>query len=479
MQPVLSVGEMQALDAAAQERCPIETLVQRAGTAVEMAVVDLLRRPGRPGSVYGKRAIVVAGKGHNGDDGRTAALRLRRRGMRVAVVDVAGVPDELPGADVVIDAAYGTGFRGTYVAPKASPGALVVAVDVPSGLNADTGERSGAPMTADRTVTFVALKPGLLLGAGPALAGSVTVADIGIEPLGARAHLVEDADVYSELPRRDRDAHKWRTGVAVVAGSPGMMGSAVLCAHAAARAGAGMVRLGVPGCSPASLPVSEAVSTSLASRDWSDDALAMAGRCRVMVAGPGLGRDPAAGDSLRRVVADSPVPVVVDGDGLWALGEGPDAMRACAGSRSTLVLTPHDGEATRLARSEAGADRIGYARDLSTSFGAVVLLKGPCTVIAEPSGQVRLVTSGSSRLATAGSGDVLSGLIGAFIARGLEPFQAAALGAHVHGRAASLGLAEGLVAGDLADLVARWLSGLDGLAPGGPDQRDGHREMPR
>lgn len=476
MRPVLSAREALALDVAAQKHVPIGTLIQRAGVAVEMAVVDMLRRPGRPGSVYGKRGVVVAGKGHNGDDGRVAAYRLRRRGMRVAVVDAARAPDELPSADVVIDAAYGTGFRRTYVAPKPPPGAIVVAVDVPSGLNADTGERSGAPMTADRTVAFIALKPGLLLGDGPGLAGTVTVADIGIDPKGSQTNLVEDADVDAELPRRDRDTHKWRSGVAVVAGSPGMMGSAVLCSQAAARSGAGMVRLGVPGCAPAGLPVSEAVSTSLALRDWSDDALAMAGRCRAIVVGPGLGRDGAAGDSVRRLVAASPVPIVVDGDGLWALGEGQDAARACSLSRSTPVLTPHDGEAARLAGSGPGADRIGYARDLASSCGAVVLLKGPCTVVAEPSGQVRLVTSGSSRLATAGSGDVLSGLIGAFIARGLEPFHAASLGAHVHGRAASLGLREGLVAGDLAELAARWLSGLDSTTRGLHEQHARGRE---
>ncbi len=474
MLEVVGVDEMRAIDEEARRETPVEELVERAGAAVYRAVIAELRRspgrsegrPGGRGFPYGKRAIVIAGKGHNGDDGRVAAARLRSRGMKVEVLDAARAPARLVDVDIVIDAAYGTGFRGSYDAPEIPPGALAIAVDIPSGLDADTGECAGAPMGADRTVSFAALKPGLLLGEGLLHAGSITVADIGLDVSRASVRVIEDSDLELLLPQRAFDAHKWRSGVAIVAGSEGMMGSAVLCSNAAARSGAGMVRLGVPGCSAAGLPVSEVVSRAIPGSSWSDAAVSIAERCKALVVGPGLGRGGPEGESVRRVLAASPIPVVLDGDGLWALGEGHDALAACAASRSALVLTPHDGELRRLIGSTPGPDRIGCARQVAASTGAVALLKGPCTVIADPGGEVLLAVSGSARLATAGSGDVLSGIIAAFIARGVEPFLAAALGAHVHGRAASLGLADGLVAGDLGELVARWLSEKATGAPG-------------
>ncbi len=248
-----------------------------------------------------------------------------------------------------------------------------------------------------------------------------------------------------------------------------MTGAAGLCARAAYRAGAGMVRLGIPGGDPAELPVSEAVGTSLAFEGWSSQALVMSERCRALVVGPGLGRADTTVADVRDVVAAATVPVVVDADGLYALGTGDEvgaALRAVAGppgSSSTprpVVVTPHEGEFTRLAGTPPGTDRIAAASGLARRCGAVVLLKGPTTVVADPSGTVVLATAGSPRLATAGTGDVLSGVIGAFIARDVEVRHAAALAAHVHGRAAELGPPEGLVAGDLAELVGRWLSGV-------------------
>jgi NAD(P)H-hydrate epimerase len=459
---------MQAVDALATSAggAALDVLVGRAGSAVASEALRLL------GGAYGRRVVVVAGKGNNGADGRVAAGRLRRRGARVTVVDANDAPDRIGPAgtvDLVIDAAYGTGFRGTYEAPAVPPGVRVLAVDIPSGVNGDTGEACGAPLRADLTVTFAALKTGLLQGDGVLLSGRVEVADIGLDVSRARTWVVEDSDVARTLAPRPRDAHKWQSALAVVAGSPGMTGAAGLCARAAYRAGAGMVRLGVPGGDLADLPVSEAVGTPLPATGWASPALVMSERCKALVVGPGLGRAAATVADVRDAVARAPVPVVVDADGLYALGTGDDigvVVRGCpddaGGPRPAraAVLTPHDGEFTRLAGAAPGGDRVAAAARLAERCGAIVLLKGPTTVVADPGGDVLLATAGSARLATAGTGDVLSGVIGAFIARGVEPRHAAALAAHVHGRAAELGPPEGLVAGDLADLLATWLSGI-------------------
>jgi hydroxyethylthiazole kinase-like uncharacterized protein yjeF len=461
MIPVVTVAEMRAIDEEAQATVDHAVLVDRAGTAVAAAGLRLL------GGAYGRRVVVVAGKGSNGADGRVAAARLRRRGARVEVVEAADAPDRIArdgDVDLVIDAAYGTGFRGTYRAPSVPAGVPVLAVDVPSGVDGDTGEACGEPLRADVTVTFAALKPGLLQGDGPLLAGRVEVVDIGLDVDRARLWVVEDGDVARLLPVRGRGAYKWQSAVAVVAGSPGMTGAAELCAHAAYRAGAGMVRLGVPGADPALLTAGEAVATELSAHDWAATALDMVTRCHSLAVGPGLGRAEGTADQVRALVSRSPVPVVVDADGLVALGRGDEIGPVVAGPGDRpqqgphAVLTPHDGEFASLTGGPPGADRIGAARSLARRIGAVVLLKGPTTVVAEPGGTALLVTAGSPRLATAGTGDVLSGAIAAFVARGLPLFEAAGLAAHVHGRAAALGPPEGLVAGDLADLLGRWLS---------------------
>jgi len=457
MLPVLTVEEMRAADAATIRHVPEATLVQRAGTAAAHCAMRMM------GGAYGRRVLVLAGKGNNGADGRVAGARLSARGARVVV---AGPGDDVPsgGFDLVVDAVLGTGFRGSYDAPPVPAGTRVLAVDIPSGVAGDSGEAPGRPLPADRTVTFAAWKRGLLLGEGRRLAGQVEVADIGVPPGDAAAALVEDRDVRVLLPRRPQQAHKWMTGVAVVAGSPGMEGAAALCASGATRAGAGMVRLAVPGSEgglPGPWPI-EAVRLPLPLQGWADRVLDQIDRCRALVVGPGLGRDEATRSEIRRLVARATVPTVVDADALFALSGGPWPARE---HDDRLVLTPHDGEYQRLLGAPAGPDRIGAAERLADRIGATALVKGSVTAVASPVTEpgrprVLLATAGSSRLATAGTGDVLGGVIGALLARGLEPSVAAALGAHVHGRAASLGHAEGLVAGDLPDLVARWLSGV-------------------
>ncbi|HET6792972.1 MAG TPA: NAD(P)H-hydrate dehydratase [Acidimicrobiales bacterium] len=457
MIPVVSVDEMRGVDADAPE--PVEVLVERAASAVARAALRLM------GGAYGRRVVVVAGPGHNGDDGRVAARRLAARGARLTVLDAKEAEGAvLPACDLAIDAAYGTGFRGEYRAPLTpSP---VLAVDLPSGVAGDTGEAVTTAVRAVATVTFAALKPGLLLGEGPARSGTVEVVDIGLDVSRARAALVEDDDLRAWVPARPRDSHKWRTAVGVVAGSPGMLGAAELCSRGAMRAGAGMIRLGVPGADDGSLPANEVVGRGLPATDWWDAALEWTGRTRALVVGPGLGRQDATVAAVRHLVARAPVPLVLDADGLYALGGAPEEV--LRSRTAPTVITPHDGEFARLTGDAPGPDRLSAARRLAERTGAVVLLKGSTTVVAEPGGRVLLSASGGPRLATAGTGDVLSGVIAALLAQGVAPPEAAAAGAHLHGRAARLGPDRGLVAGDVADLLpAAWRTVTDAGTAGG------------
>jgi NAD(P)H-hydrate epimerase len=422
---------------------PVEVLIERAGTAVARTALQ------RMGGAYGRRVVVIAGKGNNGADGRAAADVLRARGARVTVIDAADAVPRVPPCDLVIDAAYGTGFRGSYDAPDPA-GAPVLAVDIPSGIDGLTGEASWGAVRADATVTFAALKPGVVLSDR---CGVVDVVDIGLDVSGARIHVVEDADVV--LPARGRDAHKWQSAVLVVAGSPGMTGAPLLVARGAIRAGAGYVRLAV-GDGADMPPGSEAVAVPRPSSGWAEALASDLERCRAVVVGPGLGRGDDVTREVRSLLGATDKPVVVDADGLNALAG--DAAGVLSQRRGPTVLTPHDGEFARLAGEEAGADRIAEARALSAATGSVVLLKGSTTVVARPDGRVLLAVAGGPQLATAGTGDVLSGVIGAFLAQGLDEWRAAAFAAHVHGAASRLGFARGLVAGDLPDLIATWLS---------------------
>jgi ADP-dependent NAD(P)H-hydrate dehydratase / NAD(P)H-hydrate epimerase len=439
--PVVAPQEMAAVDAAAPE--PAEVLIGRAAAAVASAAQALL------GGTYGRRVVVVAGPGNNGNDGRVAADQLRARGVRVVVHDVADAPAVLPAADLVIDAAFGTGFRGTYDFPDPD-GAPVLAVDIPSGVSGLTGRAAGRPATAVATVTFAALKPGLLLADGPSHAGEVTVADIGLDVGGATAHLVEDADVVGWVPERDEDDHKWRHAVWVLAGSPGMTGAARLCSAAAFRSGAGYVRLSVPGDPHPGGPV-EAVEETLPSEGWADEVLETSDRFQALAVGPGLGRSEAVGRDVRRLLAGLDRPVVLDSDALWVLGT--DAPEILSRRTGPAVLTPHDGEFERLTGHPPGEDRVADVRALAAATGAVVLLKGSTTVVAGPDGAALLVRGGDARLATAGTGDVLTGVVGALVACGAEPLRAAAAAAHLHGRAALLGPRRGLVADDVVGLL--------------------------
>ena len=499
MKPVLTPEEAGALDRDTQEAgTPAEVLMERAGRAVARAAVDLI------GGVYGRRAVVVCGKGNNGGDGLVAARHLARWGLRVAVFAVepvdtlrepaasnlarldeigvrvrgwssAALTRELDRADVAIDAIFGTGFRG--FPEDAWADAIdglnagrppIVAVDIPSGVNGATGAVEGAAVRAEVTVTFGAAKIGAVVLPGAELAGAVRVVDIGFpaDLVHAGAFLVEPSDVAGWLPTRPVETHKRAAGVlVVVAGSRDMTGAPALVAQAAARIGAGLVTIAAPAeALPSIRPqLSEATfrglpttgSGSIASGAL-EPVLELLGRADALAIGPGLTTDEETAGFVRDLVRASPVPVVVDADALNAFaGRAADL----ADRKAEAVLTPHAGEFARLTGVDAralGSDRLSHARALARDVGAVTLLKGSRTIVADEHGAVRINPTGGSVLATAGSGDVLTGMIGGLVARGLAPSDAASAAAYVHGVAGMLAgrrTGDGTTAGDIARAI--------------------------
>jgi NAD(P)H-hydrate epimerase len=441
---------MAAVDAASAE--PVEALIARAGAAVERAALDML------GGSYGRRVTVIAGKGNNGADGRVAAERLARRGVRVAVV--APDADELPRADLVIDAAYGTGLGRPFVAPSAGD-MPVLAVDIASGVDGLTGEVLGEPLRASRTLCLGALKPGNVFEPGASLCGEVVVADLApaLDVSGTQCHLVEVADLQRHLPERGTTAHKWHSACWVVGGSPQMTGAPLLSAGGAAHSGAGYVRLSIPGLTiapPGTMP--ETVVEPLRTSAWADEVVRGVDRVGSVVLGPGIGRETETIASVQHVVANLSTPLVVDADGLFAVAQ--DLTVLDGRKPGSTVLTPHDGEFGVLTGARPAADRIASARELAATTNTVVLLKGPATVIAAPDGRVRVSTAGDARLATAGTGDVLAGVIGSLLAQGATAFDAAWMGAELHGTAAHRGPSFGFVASDLFAGLTQWRDGV-------------------
>ncbi|MEW6474517.1 MAG: NAD(P)H-hydrate dehydratase [Actinomycetota bacterium] len=457
------------------------TLVDRAGGAVARGARRLL------GGAYGRRVVIVCGKGNNGADGRVAGQRLAGWGARVDRFDLAGLERPrlsraLDRADLAVDAMYGTGFRGALEGDAAfaadsmrAADCPVLAVDIPSGVDGLTGAVAGPAVEAVATVCLAALKPGLVFYPGAALAGDVEVADIGIDPATPppSLELTEEADVAAWLPRRQPESHKWSVGgVYVVGGSQGMTGAVMLAGRAALRAGAGIVVAGLPGGAAARASGSEVITRALPAtpsgaldEDAAKEVLDGLERFRALIVGPGLGQAAATVAAVRRLVAEAPIPLVLDADGLNALGGDVGLL---AGRPAATVVTPHAGEYARLAGEPVGDDRVGAARRLAERAGAVVLLKGSRTVVADPAGPVAVNITGGPWLATAGTGDVLSGVVGALAAQGLPVFRAAAAGAWIHGRCSDVrGLhlplrnhPTGLVAGDLIDALPQVLSGL-------------------
>lgn len=450
MKPVVSVAQMNDLDAAALEDVGYEALVAAAGYSVAHHAIRLL------GGCSGARVVVLAGSGSNGADGRIAARHLAQRGAKVTIVGPDADEAALERADLVIDAAFGTGLNRDYVAPEVPQGTLVLAVDLPSGLDGETGTLRGRPLKADLTVTMGAIKSGLLLGNGPEYAGEVVLADIGIDVAGAAQGLLEDDDLKVLTPRSAR-AHKWSAAVVLVAGSPGMEGAAALAALGALKAGAGMVRLLTTG-SLERLPL-EVVTQSVATSDLADRVLHESAKASALVIGPGLGTDPQLQHAVRTIVEQRHVPTVIDADGLGALGGVDELTRLVAARPVPVVCTPHDGELVRLLGRLVGDDRLERVMEVVEATGATMLSKGSTTLVVGPEGNqplIRYVTAGTPALATAGTGDVLAGMIGAFLAQGVDAVTAASVAAQLHGRAGARASGT-LVAAELPLLVGELL----------------------
>jgi ADP-dependent NAD(P)H-hydrate dehydratase / NAD(P)H-hydrate epimerase len=442
-EPLYTTEEMKA----AETRYPggVEVLMERAGSQAARAALE--RFPAA------RRWTVVCGGGANGGDGRIAAHELEAAGHDVRIVDTKAGETDLGTPDVIVDALFGTGFAGeprpdaaALIARINEAPASVLAIDLPSGVDASTGEVAGVAVEADATVTFHGRKLGLVVAPGRFHAGEVDVADIGLEP-SETEHLLAGAEILRRVPRRRERDNKYTAGhVLVIGGSPGLTGAPSLTALAALRADAGYVTLAAP---ESTLPVFEQRLLEVVKRPLTGDIAELAAKASSIAIGPGLGRSEDARALVRQVLVEITLPAVVDADALFELepAEWP----------APRVLTPHEGELGRLLGRSSGdvaAHRLGAVREAAERFGAVVLLKGPDTLVAAPGRGVVVVSLGLPSLATAGTGDVLTGIVGAFLAKGVEPRLAAAAAAAAQ-QLASVAAPQrsGLVASDLIDVL--------------------------
>jgi ADP-dependent NAD(P)H-hydrate dehydratase / NAD(P)H-hydrate epimerase len=491
LDPLPDAAEQRGLDewAINDLGVPGAYLMERAGAGLAALVEDVAPR----GSL-----AVVCGKGNNGGDGYVAARLLRERGREVRLLALApidelrgdaranaerlpGPPPEpfseekLLGAGAIVDAILGTGFSGEPRDPAAGAidainarDAVVIACDVPSGVNASTGEVEASAVRADVTATFNAPKPGLWIAPGKAHAGEVHVVDIGIPPGGPSEPaigLISDR-VTDGVPRRGRESTKFAAGsVLVCGGSIGLTGAPCMASEAAMRAGAGYVTAFVPASlnlifelrllevMTVPLPDAEGALTP----DGTHTVLERAERSGSLVLGPGLGRTPGAFELAHTLARQAKLPMLIDADGLNAHA---GRLSALAKRPAATVLTPHAGELARLLEVDGdavAARRLEHARRAAAKSGAIVVLKGDDTIVAEPDGRVGVNRGGASALATAGTGDVLSGVIGAYLGKGMDPFHAACAGVFVHaaaGRAAAARLGpEGVIARDVIEAL--------------------------
>jgi hydroxyethylthiazole kinase-like uncharacterized protein yjeF len=438
----------------AEERYPgypatVPELMERAGNAVARLGIARYRDA--------RRWTVVCGGGSNGGDGRIAARELERAGKDVVVVDAKAGESELGDPDVIVDALFGTGFSGE---PRADASALIermnasaapiLAVDLPSGVDASSGEIAGAAVAADATVTFHGRKVGIVVAPGRFHAGVVHVADIGLARVDTELLLVGPG-VLQSVPRRGERDNKYTAGhVLVVGGSPGLTGAPSLTAMAALRADAGYVTLAAP---DSTLPVFEQRLVEVVKRPLPDDLTDLAAKASSLAIGPGLGRSEGVRSLVRRALEELRLPAVVDADALFGLepGDWP----------APRVLTPHEGELARLLgrdSKDVAAHRLAAVREATERFRCVVLLKGADTLVAAPGRGVLVSALGLPSLATAGTGDVLTGIIAAFLAKGMDAQLAAAAGAAAQQRASvEAEQRAGLVAGDLIEALPRVL----------------------
>ena len=457
----------------------------------------------------GLKVGILCGKGNNGGDGLALARRLRIRGVPVRVallapfaslkgeaklnlsilrrtdVEIApnasakALADVVAWSDILVDAMLGVGLtaplKGNYALAAELldvAGRPVVAVDIPSGIHADTGEIMGSAVRADLTVTMVMPKRGLVLHPGASYAGTVQVADIGIppeavdvEPIAVRA--LDRAAAWGILGARRRDAHKGDFGhLLVLAGSLGKAGAAALAARGALRSGAGLVTVATPNSlvpivqqqvmEAMCIPAAESIDGTLG-LGAEEELLKTLRSMDALALGPGLPTHYETVQSVKGLVRHGDLPMVIDADGINALAGVPEVLRQSA---APIVLTPHPGEMARLTgltSAEVQQDRIGTAQRYARKHGVTVVLKGAATVVASPSGDAWINTTGNPGMATAGTGDALTGMIGSFLAQGYGPADAACLGVYLHGCAGDLAAEEkgeaGMIAGDLIEKI--------------------------
>ena len=438
LEPLYTADEMGAAEAGHD----VAEMMELAGRGVAEAI--LRRYPDA------QRIACVCGGGANGGDGRIAARVLRQAGREAA-------EELVEGAHLIVDALFGTGFHGAprraaaeLIERMNGAGVPVVAVDVPSGVDASTGEVAGAAVRAELTVTMHAPKVGLAVAPGRFHAGEVEAVSIGIAHGETRNRLITDG-ILGLVPRRDVEDNKYTAGaVLVVGGAPGLTGVVCLAAEAAFRADAGYVAVAVP---ERSLPVVEQRLLEAVKRTL-DEIDELLPRMRALAVGPGLGRGPDERALVRRLLEGTSLPAVVDADGLFELEpferDGP------------TVLTPHGGELGRLIGESSdwvAAHRLAALERAVDRFGCVVLLKGADTLVGAPGEGVLVHVSNEPGLATAGTGDVLTGIVGAFLAKGMDARLAAAAAASAHSRAARLAPQQaGLVASDVISLLPRALA---------------------
>jgi NAD(P)H-hydrate epimerase len=486
LDPLFTADEMRAADAWAIDDVGVPSLdlMERAGVGLARVVAS----SSGPGPIR-----VLVGKGNNGGDGLVVARLLRQDGREVDVLALADLdemrgdaranldrlpgappepfdPDRLAGSGAVIDAMLGTGFEGVPREPIAGAIAAlneveapVVACDVPSGVNASTGEVEGDAVRADVTATFHGSKIGLHVAPGAFHAGRVETVEIGIPrgaPGGSRAGLIADR-LVELVPHRVRDGSKFSSGTVVIAGgAAGYTGAPCMAAMGAQRSGAGYVQLAVPESAQqaVALRLLEAVTRGLPEEDGmhvaagARDVGELAERAGAVILGPGLGRSDAAREFARAVASSVEAPLLVDADGLNAHVGALESLRE---RPEPTVLTPHAGELARLLDSDSGevsAHRLASAREAAERSGAIVVLKGDDTIVAAPGGPEAISPGATAALATAGTGDVLSGVIGAILSKGVDPFAAAAAGVLLHARAGMVAAerlgADHVVAGD-------------------------------
>ncbi len=509
---VVTGTEMKEIDRIAIEErgIPGLKLMEEAGRQVALRAQYLLGKTGE------RDILVVAGPGNNGGDGMVAARYLHETGIpvRAYLIDsgklssdaraqfdrlkklmdvvtpkdggIDGLRTETEKADLIIDAIFGTGFTGE---PKGAPkeaiaaindaGAAVLAVDIPSGVEADTGKARGVAVRADETITFGLPKLGCIIHPGASFCGDVVVVDIGFPPdvLEQPGELVVEQapDAAFRLPQREEDTHKKACGmVFIVAGSRGMTGAAAMTAESALRSGAGIVTLGIPESLSDIMEVKLTEVMTVSISDTSRGTLAKDAHAEikqalkgfdVLALGPGLSTDDETVHTIKRLLEEVELPVVLDADGLNAIQDDTAILKK---RKAPTVITPHPRELARLfniATSEVNEDRIGFARKAAREWDSIVVLKGNRSLIASPAGIVYINPTGNPGMATAGTGDVLTGTIAGFWAQGLEPSDSAVLGTYLHGMAGDLAAQDltrySVVATDLIEYLPKAIKALE------------------